>query len=130
MNGESSQGVVLRYSFLAEHKACIDFGTREMKLGGIEVACLCKEVIVSTVKHPIYARVNRIVSLGESVMITVGGVDAIERDVKVVPRRSLRLKCGTIEEKDNMLRLKVSNEDAEAMLLRLGSIVGYISKNN
>lgn len=56
-------------------------------------------------------------------------MDAIERDVKMVPRRSLRLKCGKMKEKNDKLRLKVTNEDVEAMLLRQASIVGYISKN-
>lgn len=71
MSRKSNQGVVLGYSFLSKNQASIDFGTHEMKLGGIKVACSRKEVVVPAIRHPIYAKINKINSLRESVMIAV-----------------------------------------------------------
>lgn len=44
MNGRSSQGIILGYSFLSKQKVCVDFASHEMKLGDTEVSCLKQEV--------------------------------------------------------------------------------------
>lgn len=58
MNGKSNQGIVLSYSFLAKNEASINFSTREMRLGEVEVVCLKNEVDQSSRKKPIYAGIN------------------------------------------------------------------------
>lgn len=40
IHGKLSQGIVLGYSFLSEHKACIDFSSKEKKLGDTDISCL------------------------------------------------------------------------------------------
>lgn len=44
MNGRSSWAIVLGYSFLAEQQATINFGSKEMNMGGAAVRYLSKEM--------------------------------------------------------------------------------------
>lgn len=87
MNGRSSPVVVLCYSFMYEHDANINFGSREMKLGGPEVACLPNEVTTQSTKQSVYARINRLVYPRESAMVSLGTAEAIGGGMRVVPAR-------------------------------------------
>lgn len=78
-------------------------------------------------KQPIYARINRVVYPQESVSITLGSPGVVRAGVKVVPCKRIRLACGEVEQKDNLLKIRITNED-EALVLKQGSIVGYHSK--
>lgn len=40
MNGKSSPGLVMDYTFLADNDATINFKSKELPLGGINVHCL------------------------------------------------------------------------------------------
>lgn len=44
MNGKSSQGIMLRCTFLAENDATINFKTRKLRLGGMKVHCLSSQL--------------------------------------------------------------------------------------
>lgn len=98
-----------------------------MKLGDVAVTCLRNEVAGPPGRQPIYASVNRILQPKENLVISVGGSKVIG-DVEVWPWKSLRLKSKRLEQEDGMIRINSTNGEKEVML-KQGSIIGYMSKN-
>lgn len=143
MNGKSSQGIVLGYSFLEDNQAQIDFGRKTMQLRGEDVACLHSETVDEfKASKPGVILPREIGSeLGiycqEEITLLPGQVQGIQlgwqckprTGEKVRARSSVNLGCGMLVAGEEGMSVQVQNKSNKEMKLRKGSLIGYIQKN-
>lgn len=146
MNGRSSQGLVLGYTFLAENDATINFRSRELRLGGMNVHYLSSHLekpnvmlkeadevknvmdvagrlgLLSAEECRLWSEETRMVSL------KAGSNEWIRKQIEM--RRSIALNCGLVEQWNERHKIVIRNEEDKPVYLRVGFVVGYLQKNN